>query len=48
MYVCKCMTPRMAAVVWKALVLLMFLFICSVFSHSPSISFTSDELLDIR
>ncbi len=38
----------MAAVVWKALVLLMFLFVCSAFSHSPTISFTRDELLDIR
>ncbi len=28
--------------------LLMFLFVCSVFSHSISISFTRDELLDIR
>ncbi len=39
---------RMASVVWKALVLLMFLFVCFVFSHSPTISFTRDELLDIR
>ncbi len=42
------MAPRMAAVVWNAPVLLMFLFVCSVFSHSISISFTRDELLDIR
>ncbi len=28
------MAPRMAAVVWNAAVLLMFLFVCSVFSHS--------------
>ncbi len=35
------MASRMAALVWKALVLLMFLFnVCSVFSHSPTISFT--------
>ncbi len=38
----------MAAGVWNAPVLLMFLFVCSVFSHSISISFTRDELLDIR
>ncbi len=38
----------MAAVVWNAPVLLMFLFVCSVFSHSITISFTRDELLDIR
>ncbi len=42
------MAPRMAAVVWNAPVLLMFLFVCSVCSHSISISFTRDELLDIR
>ncbi len=42
------MAPRMAAVVWNAPVLLMFLFVCSVFSQSISISFTRDELLDIR
>ncbi len=42
------MVPRMAAVVWNAPVLLMFLFVCSVFSQSISISFTRDELLDIR
>ncbi len=42
------MAPRMAAVVWNALILLMFLFVCSVFSHSITISFTRDELLDIR
>ncbi len=42
------MAPRMAAVVWNAPVLLMFLFVCSVFSHSLTISFTRDELLDIR
>ncbi len=41
------MAPRMAAVVWNAPVLLMFLFV-SVFSQSISISFTRDELLDIR
>ncbi len=28
-------------------VLLMFLFVCSVFSHFITISFTRDELLDI-
>ncbi len=38
----------MATVVWKALILFMFLFVCSVFSHSPTISLTRDELLDIR
>ncbi len=38
----------MAVVVWNAPVLLMFLFVCSVFSQSISISFTRDELLDIR
>ncbi len=38
----------MATVVWKAPILFMFLFVCSVFSHSPTISFTRDELLDIR
>ncbi len=42
------MAPRMAAVVWNAPVLLMFLFVCSVFSQSISISFTRDKLLDIR
>ncbi len=42
------MAPRMAAVVWNAAVLLMFLFVCSVFSHSLTISFTRDKLLDIR
>ncbi len=42
------MALRMAAVVWNAPVLLMFLFVCSVFSQSISISFTRDELLDIR
>ncbi len=42
------MMPRMAAVVWKALVLLKLWFVCSVFSHSPTIIFTRDELLDIR
>ncbi len=42
------MAPRMAAVVWKALVLFMFLFVCSVSSHSPTVSFTIDKLLDIR
>ncbi len=42
------MAPRMAAVVWNAPVLLMFLFVCSVFSHSITISFTRDDLLDIR
>ncbi len=42
------MAPRMAAVVWNAPVLLMFLFVRSVFSHSICISFTRDELLDIR
>ncbi len=42
------MAPRMATVVWKALILFMFLFVCSVFSHSPTSSFTRDELLDIR
>ncbi len=42
------MAPRMAAVVWNAPFLLMFLFVCSVFSHSITISFTRDELLDIR
>ncbi len=51
--ICVClgffkMAPRMAAVVWNAPVLLMFLFVRSVFSHSISISFTRDELLDIR
>ncbi len=44
---CVKMAPRMAAVVWNAPVLLMFLFVCSVFSHSITISFTRDELLDI-
>ncbi len=39
---------RMAAVVLNAPVLLMFLFVCSVFSNSIIISFTRDELLDIR
>ncbi len=34
--------------VWNAPVLLMFLFVCSVFSHSFTISFTRYELLDIR
>ncbi len=42
------MAPRMAAVVWNTPVLLMFLFVCSVFSQSISTSFTRDELLDIR
>ncbi len=44
---CVKMVPRMAAVVWNAPILLMFLFVCSVFSHSITISFTRDELLDI-
>ncbi len=45
------MAPRMAAVVWNAPVLLMFLFICSVFNNSTIIilfCFTTDKLLDIR
>ncbi len=42
------MAPCMAAVVWNAPILLLFLFVCSVFSHSLTISFTRDELLDIR
>ncbi len=42
------MAPHMAAVVWNTPVLLMFLFVCSVFSQSISINFTRDELLDIR
>ncbi len=42
------MPPCMAAVVWNAPILLLFLFVCSVFSHSLTISFTRDELLDIR
>ncbi len=37
------MAPRMAAVVWNAPVLLMFLFVCSVFSHSLTISFSRDN-----
>ncbi|KAI2644150.1 RNA-directed DNA polymerase from mobile element jockey [Labeo rohita] len=42
------MAPRMAAVVWSSPILLPSLFVCSVFSHSLSVSFTRDELLDIR
>ncbi len=42
------MAQRMADVVWNASILLLFLFVCSVFSHSLSISFTRDKLLDIR
>ncbi len=42
------MAPRMAAVVWNASIILLFLFVCSVFIHSLTISFTKDELLDIR
>ncbi len=42
------MAQRMAAVVWNAPFLLMFLFVCSVFSHSITISFTRNKLLDIR
>ncbi len=42
------MAPRMATVVWNTPVLLMFLVVCSVFSHSITISFTRDELLGIR
>ncbi len=34
--------------VWNTSILLLFLFFCSVFSHSLTISFTRDELLDIR
>ncbi len=34
--------------VWNAPILLMFLYVCSVFSHSLTISFTRYELLDIR
>ncbi len=42
------MELHMTAMVWNAPVLLMFLFVCSVFSHSRTISITRDELLDIR
>ncbi len=42
------MAPRIAAVVWNASILLLFLFVCSVFSHSLTISFTRYKLLDIR
>ncbi len=38
----------MAAMVWSSPILLLFLFVCSLFSHFLSISFTRDELLDIR
>ncbi len=36
----------MAAVEWNASILLLFLFVCV--SHSLTIRFTRDELLDIR
>ena len=42
------MAPRMAASVWSSPVIVLFLFVCSAFSHSFPISFTKDELLDIR
>ncbi len=33
---------------WSSAVVFMFLLVCPVFSHIPAISFTRDELLDIR
>ncbi len=38
----------MAALVASSAVVFMFLLVCPVFSHIPAISFTRDELLDIR
>lgn len=40
--------PQMAASVWSFPILLLFLFVCSVFSQFFPTSFTRDELLDIR
>ncbi len=42
------MAPLMAAFVASSAVVFMFLLVCPVFSHIPAISFTRDELLDIR
>lgn len=42
------MAPRMAASVWSSLVFMSFLFVCPVFSHSSLITFTKDELLNIK
>ncbi len=42
------MAPQMTAFVAPSAVVFMFLLVCSVFSYIPAISFTRDELLDIR
>ncbi len=42
------MVPLMAAFVALSAVVFMFLLVCPVFSCIPAISFTKDELLDIR
>ncbi len=42
------MAPLMAAFMVSSAVVFMFLLVCPVFSHIPAISFTRDELLDIR
>ncbi len=42
------MAPLMAAFMASSAVVFMFLLVCPVFSHIPAISFTRDELLDIR
>ncbi|XP_051523496.1 uncharacterized protein LOC127423333 [Myxocyprinus asiaticus] len=42
------MAPQMAASVWSAPIVLLFLFVCLVFSNLFPVSFTRDELLNIR
>ncbi len=42
------MKPLMAAFVASSIVGFMFLLVCPVFSYIHAISFTRDELLDIR
>ncbi len=46
--ICIKMAPHMAASVCCSLVLLLFLFVCPVLSNVFPISFTRNELLDIR